>query len=48
MNEYFTSIGPDLAAKVPVIDIEPESFVDSSRKMSSSSKVLILMKFIML
>ena len=30
MNEYFTSIEPDLAAKVPVIDIEPESYVDSS------------------
>ena len=29
MNEYFASIGPDLAAKVPVIDIEPGSYVDS-------------------
>ena len=35
MNEYFTSIGPDLAAKVPVIDIEPESYVDSSEVPSS-------------
>ena len=33
MNEYFTSIGPDLAAKVPVIDIEPESYVDSSESV---------------
>ena len=31
MNEYFTSIGPDLAAKVPVIDIEPEWYFDSSK-----------------
>ena len=30
MNEDFTSIGPDLAAKVPVIDIELESYVDRS------------------
>ena len=30
MNEYFTGIGPDLAAKVPVIDIEPGSYVHSS------------------
>ena len=30
MNEYFTSIGPDLAGKVPVIDIEPGSYVGSS------------------
>ena len=30
MNEYFTSIGPDLAAKVLVIDIEPETYLDSS------------------
>ena len=30
MNEYFTSIEPDLAAKVPVIDIEPELYVDNS------------------
>ena len=30
MNEYFTGIGPDLAAKVPVIDIESGSYVDSS------------------
>ena len=33
MNEYFTSIGPDLAPKVPVIDIEPESYVDSSERV---------------
>ena len=30
MNEYFTGIGPDIAAKVPVIDTEPGSYVDSS------------------
>ena len=29
MNEYFTSKRPDLAPKIPVIDIEPESYVDS-------------------
>ena len=29
VKEYFTSIGPDLAAKVPVIDIEPGTYVDS-------------------
>ena len=33
MNEYFTSIGPDLASKVSVIDIEPESYVDSSESV---------------
>ena len=33
MNEFFISIGPDLAAKVPVIDIEPESYVDSSESV---------------
>ena len=33
MNEYFTNIGPDLAPKVPVIDIEPDSFVDSSKSV---------------
>ena len=33
MNEYFTSIGTDLAPKVPVIDIEPESYVDSSESV---------------
>ena len=33
MNEYFTSIGPDLAAKVPVIDIGSESYVDSSESV---------------
>jgi len=30
MNEYFTGIGPDLAAKVPITDIDPGSYVDSS------------------
>ena len=33
MNEYFTSIGPDLAAKVSVIDIERVSYVDSSESV---------------
>ena len=33
MNEYFTSIGPDLAAKVSVIDIEPESCAHSSESV---------------
>ena len=33
MNEYFTSIGPDLAPKVPVIDIEQGSYVDSSESV---------------
>ena len=30
MNEYFISMEPDLATRVPVIDIELESYVDSS------------------
>ena len=30
MNEYFTSIGPNLATQVPGTDIEPESYVDGS------------------
>ena len=33
MNEYFTSIGPVLAAKVPVIDVEPDAYVDSSKSV---------------
>ena len=30
MNEYFTSIGPNLATQVAGTDIEPESYVDGS------------------
>ena len=30
MNEYFTSIGPNLATQVPGTDIEPESYVNGS------------------
>ena len=33
MNEYFTSIGPDVAAKVFLIDIEPESYVNGSENI---------------
>ena len=33
MNEYFTSIGPALAAEVPVIDIESQSYVDRSESV---------------
>ena len=33
MNEYFTSIGPEVAPKVSAIDIEPESYVDSSESV---------------